>query len=239
MGRPPSIVEDYREWERRLERYQTHEVNLDVFCLQEGVSRSTFYRWKRRLDNGIPETLQADAAEPEQNGSTDALFLPISLKKSRIEIELPNGGVVRLPADVSQGVLMASRPRGRFLASLEGAPVMIEFSEIRVFLCTIPTKMNYSFDTLMGLAQQIFDEDPLSGHLFLFVNRQRDRLKILFWDHDGLAIFYKRLESGTFQLPRSVRGEQGIELDERQLNRLLTGLDLRTGRRRKRYRRVG
>ena len=107
MGRPPSVVEDYREWERRLERYQTHEVNLDVFCLQEGVSRSTFYRWKRRLDNGIPETLQADAAEPEQNGSTDALFLPISLKKSRIEIELPNGGVVRLPADVGQGVLTA------------------------------------------------------------------------------------------------------------------------------------
>ena len=82
-------------------------MNLDVFCLQEGVSRSTFYRWKRRLDNGVPEALQADAAESEQNGSTDALFLPISLRKSRIEIELPNGGVVRLPADVSQGVLTA------------------------------------------------------------------------------------------------------------------------------------
>ena len=107
MGRPPSVVEDYREWERRLERYQTHEVNLDVFCLQEGISRSTFYRWKRRLDNGIPETLQADAAEPEQIGSNESLFLPISLKKSRVEIELPNGGVVRLPADVSQGVLVA------------------------------------------------------------------------------------------------------------------------------------
>lgn len=107
MGRPPSVVEDYREWERRLERYQAHEVNLDVFCLQEGVSRSTFYRWKRRLDNGVPETLQTAAAEPEQNGSTDALFLPISLKRSRVEIELPNGGVVRLPADVSQGVLTA------------------------------------------------------------------------------------------------------------------------------------
>jgi hypothetical protein len=105
MGRPPSIVEDYREWQRRLERYQAHEVNLDVFCLQEGVSRSTFFRWKRRLDKGIPAT--PAAAESEQNGSTDALFLPISLKKSRIEIELPNGGVVRLPADVSRGVLVA------------------------------------------------------------------------------------------------------------------------------------
>lgn len=116
---------------------------------------------------------------------------------------------------------------------------MIELSEVRVFLCTIPTKMNYSFDSLMGLTQQIFDQDPLSGHLFLFVNRQRDRLKILLWDVDGLAIFYKRLESGTFQLPRSTRREHGIELDECQLNRLLTGLDLRTGRRRKRFRCVG
>lgn len=116
---------------------------------------------------------------------------------------------------------------------------MIELSEIRVFLCLIPIKMNYSFDSLMGLTQQIFEQDPLSGHLFLFVNRQRDRLKILFWDHDGLAIFYKRLEVGRFQLPRSAPGSQAIELDERQFHRLLTGVDLRTGRRRRRFGRVG
>ena len=116
---------------------------------------------------------------------------------------------------------------------------MIDLSDIRVFLCTLPTKMNYSFDSLMGLAQQIFDQDPLSGHLFLFVSRNRDRLKILFWDHDGLAIFYKRLEAGTFQVPCIAHGERGLELDERQLKRLLTGLDLRTGRQRRRYRRVG
>jgi hypothetical protein len=84
MGRPPSIVEDYREWQCRLERYQTSKASLDVFCLQEGVSRSTFFRWKRRLDKGIPETLPADATKPKQNGSTDALFLPISLKKSSL-----------------------------------------------------------------------------------------------------------------------------------------------------------
>ena len=107
MGRPASVVEDYREWERRLERYQANEVNLDVFCLQEGVSRSTFFRWKRRLNQGIPEALQANSVEPKQNGSTDSLFLPISLKKSRVEIELPNGGVVRLPGDVGPGVLTA------------------------------------------------------------------------------------------------------------------------------------
>ena len=107
MGRPPSMVEDYREWQRRLERYQTSESSLDVFCLQEGVSRSTFYRWKRRLNKGIPESLTADPVESEQIGSTDSLFLPISLKKSCVEIELPNGGVVRLPGDVGRGVLTA------------------------------------------------------------------------------------------------------------------------------------
>ena len=116
---------------------------------------------------------------------------------------------------------------------------MTDYSDLRIFLCTTPTKMNYSFDRLMGLAQQIFDQDPLSGHLFLFLNRNRDRIKILFWDHDGLAIFYKRLEAGTFQLPSAASGEQGIELEYSELTKLLSGIDLRTGRRRRRYRRVG
>ena len=92
---------------------------------------------------------------------------------------------------------------------------------------------------LMGRAREVFDQDPTSGHLFLFLNRSRDRIKILFWDQDGFCIFYKRLERGTFQLLTANNGDQGIELDYWQLVKLLGGLDLRTGRRRKRYRRVG
>ena len=78
---------------------------------------------------------------------------------------------------------------------------MTYFSDIRIFLCMTPTKMSYSFDSLMGQAEKIFDQNPLSGHLFLFLNRDRDRIKILFWDQDGFCIGYKRLEAGTFQLP--------------------------------------
>ena len=74
-------------------------------------------------------------------------------------------------------------------------------SDVRIFLCTTPTNMSYSFDSLMGRAQTVFDQDPLSGHLFLFVNRCRDRIKILFWDRDGFTIVYKRLEVGTFRCP--------------------------------------
>jgi transposase len=121
---------------------------------------------------------------------------------------------------------------------MEGAQVMIDFSDVRIFLCTTPTNMNYSFDHLMGRAEKIFEQDPCSGHLFLFLNRSRDRLKILFWDRDGFCIFYKRLERGTFQLLTTTNDAEGIELDYSQLVRLLGGLDLRTGRRRKRYRRV-
>ena len=58
----------------------------------------------------------------------------------------------------------------------------INLSDVRIFLCLKPIKMQFSFDTLMGLAQETFDQDPLSGHLFLFCNRKRDRIKILFWD---------------------------------------------------------
>jgi transposase len=64
-------------------------------------------------------------------------------------------------------------------------------------------------------------------------------MKILFWDRDGFCIWYKRLERGTFQLLATANDHEGIELDYKQLVRLLGGLDLRTGRRRKRYRRVG
>jgi len=114
----------------------------------------------------------------------------------------------------------------------------MNFSGLRIFLCTTPTSMTYSFDRLMSLAQETFEQDPLSGHLFLFLNRERDRVKILFWDHDGFCIWYKRLEVGTFQLPIATSAAQGIELDSTQLNNLLGGIDLKTGRRRKRYRRA-
>jgi transposase len=118
---------------------------------------------------------------------------------------------------------------------------MINFnlSDVRIFLCMTPIKMYYSFDTLMGLAQTVFDQDPLSGHLFLFFNRGRNRVKILFWDQDGFCIWYKRLEAGTFQFPEAASEEPGIELDYSQLTNILGGVDLRNGRRRRRYRRVG
>ena len=110
---------------------------------------------------------------------------------------------------------------------------------VRIFLATSPTDMRKSFDGLQGLVQQVFDEELLSGHLFLFINRRRDRIKIMFWDRDGLIIWYKRLEAGTFQLPTMTNDQQTVELEATRLSLLLGGIDMNTARQRKRYRRVG
>ena len=111
-------------------------------------------------------------------------------------------------------------------------------ANVRLYLCTTPTDMRKSFDGLHTLVRQVFQLDPLDGHLFLFFNRRGDRVKILWWDRDGLALFYKRLEAGTYQLPVVTEGAQGVELDATQLALLLGGVDLQSAKRRKRYSRV-
>ena len=69
----------------------------------------------------------------------------------------------------------------------------------RIYLCTLPADMRKGFDTLAALVRDFLGHDPLSGHMFLFVGRGKDRLKILYWDADGFALWYKRLEEGTFR----------------------------------------
>ncbi len=106
MGRPRHDLDDYLEWQQRLESKRECDLSVDVFCLQEGVSRSTYYRWVRQLQDGIPESLKEEQAEREKAETGEAVFLPITLKASPVEIELPNGGVVRLPLGVGQAVLV-------------------------------------------------------------------------------------------------------------------------------------
>ena len=114
----------------------------------------------------------------------------------------------------------------------------------RVFLATQPTDMRKGFDGLFTLVENVIREDPYSGHLFVFRNQRRDRLKVLWWDRDGLAIFYKRLERGSDEFPtdRPTKGAPSgndsrckIRADELAL--LLEGIDLESVKRRPRYER--
>lgn len=107
----------------------------------------------------------------------------------------------------------------------------------RIWLAVAPADMRCGFDRLADLARLVTEQDPLSGHLFLFRSRGGDRLKALYWDRDGYALWYKRLEQGVFKFPKPEGGATSVELRASELAMLLDGIDLRSVKRVARYRR--
>jgi transposase len=105
----------------------------------------------------------------------------------------------------------------------------------RIWLATQPADMRCGFDRLAELAQAVTSQNPMDGHLFLFRGRSGDRLKILYWDRDGYALWYKRLEEGVFKLPRIDDDARSVELRASELAMLLDGIDLRSVKRVKRF----
>jgi transposase len=109
--------------------------------------------------------------------------------------------------------------------------------QTKVFLAKGATDMRKSFRGLSIITEATLEQDPGSGHLFVFVNRRRDMLKILHWDGSGFWIWYRQLEKGTFQLPQpATANDSGIELTPSQLSMILDGIDLSSARQRMRYR---
>ena len=105
-GRPAPGLDDYLYWQERLSNRKASGLSIDEFCADEDISRSTFYRWVKQLKDGIPDAVReektlslADIAQPK--------FLPVSVTASPVEIQLPNGGLVRLPVGVGQAVIVA------------------------------------------------------------------------------------------------------------------------------------
>lgn len=90
--------------------------------------------------------------------------------------------------------------------------------------------MRKGFDGLLCIAQEQWEKDPYAGHLFAFIGRRRDRIKILFWDQGGFVLYYKRLEKGRFQMPVLHAGQNIIQLESTQLTMLLSGFDLHVER---------
>ena len=110
-------------------------------------------------------------------------------------------------------------------------------SSVKVFLCTQPTDMRCGFNKLSMLAEHVMHQDPLTGHLFVFFNRPGDKCKILWWDRTGFAIWYKRLEEGTFERLPGPEKATALEIGMAKLTWILEGIDLFKTRRRKRYER--
>ena len=110
-------------------------------------------------------------------------------------------------------------------------------ASVRVYLCLSPTDMRRSFDGLHALVRDHLQLDAFAGHLYIFANRRKDRLKILYWNNDGFAIWAKRLESGVFAIPSGESGSTRLEITTEELGAVLSGIDLQQAPRRKRYRR--
>jgi len=110
-------------------------------------------------------------------------------------------------------------------------------ASVRVYLCTSACDMRRSFDGLHALVTQAMQLDAFGGHLFVFSNRRRDRIKILYWDRDGFAVWAKRLEEGTYAMPFGEPSEKRREITAAELGAILSGIDLSAAKRRKRYRR--
>lgn len=108
--------------------------------------------------------------------------------------------------------------------------------QTRVFLFLQPVDMRKSFRGLCQLAESVLKQDPASGHWFAFINRRRDRLKLLGWDGQGFWIWYKRLELGTFERPTCCEDSLQLEIDVTQLSLIIHGIDLRSAKRKRRYR---
>ena len=112
-------------------------------------------------------------------------------------------------------------------------------ASVRVYLCTSACDMRRSFDGLHALVTQSMQLVAFGGHLFVFSNRRRDRIKILYWDRDGFAVWAKRLEEGTYAMPfndsDATDGDKRQEITAAELGALLSGIDLSQAKRRKRY----
>lgn len=112
-------------------------------------------------------------------------------------------------------------------------------SAVRIYLATEPVDLRRGFDGLAAATRTLIGMDPLCGHIFVFVNRRRNRVKLLAWGPTGYTLIYRRLEKGTFTLPiRPAPGQTHVEVDAGELGLMLEGLDLRGARRRKRWQRL-
>jgi transposase len=107
---------------------------------------------------------------------------------------------------------------------------------VKVYVATKPVRLNRSFDGLSNVVREILGRDPLSGHVFVFINRRRTMVKLLVWTRGGFTIVHKRLEQGTFsQVFSDTETRTHVELDIHELSMLLEGIELTTARTSKRW----
>ena len=227
---PRGHILDLR-WNALLNDFRRSGLTQAEFCERRGISIHSF---RKRLYR-VPTPKPTPANHPSPNATTH--FLPVTVLPDPI----PATAAVPTAPRAAPGQWTPDRRRTRLRSPhpppthrrRRGATMFGLSAAVRVYLAKDPADMRKSFDGLSALVAGPLELDPLSGHLFVFLNKRRDRIKILYWDRDGLAVWAKRLENGTFRIPQATAGR--IEMTTADLAALLAGIDLDTARRRRRY----
>ncbi len=209
------------EWAERIAAQQRSGISVKQFCKEQGLTEYSFYAWRKRIqENGPVRFALVERSARRQERMTEPV----------LELVLATGGRLRIGTGVEC----------RYLANRTGrAARMIHLpASVRVYLCLTPCDMRKSFDSLQALVRDHLELDAFAGHLFVFSSRRKDRVKILYWDRDGFAVWSKRLEEGTYAVPFEDGAERRREITAQELGALLSGIDLSTAKRRKRYRRA-
>ena len=220
MGRMGSTTSvRARQMRRELARWQRSGLKLREYGQQRGIPLSTLSWWRQVFRR---------AGEEEVNGAAAENAGGVHRSAAAGECSKDSIGCGDRPAQRASG---AGAGGSRYRHAAAGAPgpaddMLTLPASVRVFVARGATDLRRSFDRLSAQVQEVLRQDPLSGHVFVFFNRQRNRVKLLVWERDGFWLLYKRLEAGTFAaLERD-------EINARELYLLLEGIEVVRERRR-------
>ena len=241
IGRPRDPVKE-QFWRRTIADQARCGLSIKAYCQREGLEPRNFHRWRQvlaRRDREVPSAQTVHSPDSFTQPVRSSAFLPVRVVQNASRAN----GVDHTHRDRAafrthcpgHARLRSTSPRLGALGT--GGTSMLSLPpSVRILLAREPADMRKGFDGLAHLVQSVLQEDPLSGHLFVFRNRRGDRIKLLLWDTDGFLILYKRLEKGTFRFPASTDADAtSVTVNATDLIMLLDGVDLQSVKRRPRY----
>jgi len=192
------------------------DLSQKQWCQDQGITYHIFHYWYRKYRD----------EHPESTGDNSFVRLTVTPEVGR---QL-RSHLYRWNKDHLSGGGARSVPKKPIVLA-----VLHLSSSCKYYLYRSPVNMRKSFDGLTGIVQNDLKADPLSGAIFIFLNRRRNQVKLLLWEGDGFSLYHKRLEKGSYELPVNSDGQLSVTIEADQLLLLLKGISLRHIRRRKRY----